>query len=391
MFWSVGAAKIRATRDRPSERRQAAAPRRRVGVARENRYNNNDNNNQRPRLDDGRMSKASALDAGREPMLTRRTMLAASTAGLLASTVGASAQEWPQRPIRIVVPFGPGGGADIIGRIVAQSMQEKLGQPVVIENRPGAGGTLGNEAVARADKDGYTLGMMTAGQIIAAVMNKSLRYDTLTAFDPVSLVATAGLIIVARPDFPANDVKALIASAKANPGKISFASPGFGATQHFTGELFRQTAGIDILHVPFRSSPEAISAVVGKQVDVLFDTISAVLGQVQSGQLKALAVTGKDRFPAVPDVPAAIESGVLPGYDVTTWYGVFAPRDIPPAIVARLNRTINESLTEAAVQERLTKAGVVVGGSTPDAFGKHMAAEVARWNKVREAAGIPQQ
>jgi tripartite-type tricarboxylate transporter receptor subunit TctC len=310
-------------------------------------------------------------------MLTRRTMLAASTAaGLLRSTVGASAQEWPQRPIRIVVPFGPGGGADIIGRIVAQSLQEKLGQPVVIENRPGAAGTLG---------------MMTAGQIIAAVMNKSLRYDTLTAFDPVSLVATAGLIIVARPDFPANDVKALIAAAKANPGKISFASPGFGATQHFTGELFRQTAGIDILHVPFRSSPEAISAVVGKQVDVLFDTISAVLGQVQSGQLKALAVTGKDRFPAVPDVPAAIESGVLPGYDVTTWYGVFAPRDIPPAIVARLNKTINESLTEAAVQERLTKAGVVVGGSTPEAFGKHMAAEVARWNKVREAAGIPQQ
>lgn len=324
-------------------------------------------------------------------MFTRRGLLALSAAGLLRSTVGASAQEWPLRPIRIVVPFGPGGGADIIGRIVAQSLQEKLGQPVVIENRPGAGGTLGNEAVARADKDGYTLGMMTAGQIIAAVMNKSLRYDTLTAFDPVSLVATAGLIIVARPDFPANDVKALIASAKANPGKISFASPGFGATQHFTGELFRQTAGIDILHVPFRTSPEAISAVVGKQVDVLFDTISAVLGQVQSGQLKALAVTGKDRFPAVPDVPAAIESGVLPGYDVTTWYGVFAPRDIPPAIVARLNKTINESLTEAAVQERLTKAGVVVGGSTPEKFGKHMADEVARWNKVREAAGIPQQ
>jgi tripartite-type tricarboxylate transporter receptor subunit TctC len=293
-------------------------------------------------------------------MFTRRGLLALSAAGLLRSTVGASAQEWPQRPVRIIVPFGPGGGADIIGRIIAQSLQEKLGQPVVIENRPGAAGTLGNEAVARADKDGYTLGIMTAGQIIAAVMNKSLRYDTLTAFDPISLVATAGLIIVARPDFPANDVKELIAAAKANPGKLSFASPGFGATQHFTGELFRQTAGINILHVPFRTSPEAISAVVGKQVDVL-------------------------------QVPAAIESGVLPGYDVTTWYGVFAPRDIPPAIVAKLNTAINEGLTEAVVQERLTKAGVVVRGSTPEAFGKHMAAEVARWNKVREAAGIPQQ
>jgi tripartite-type tricarboxylate transporter receptor subunit TctC len=324
-------------------------------------------------------------------MLTRRGLLAASAAALLASARDAAAQEWPQRPIRLIVPFGPGGGADIIGRIIGQALQERLGQPVVIDNRPGAAGTLGNEAVARADKDGYTLGIMTAGQIIAAVMNKSLRYDALGSFDPVAQVATAGLIIVTRPDFPANDVKGLIAAAKANPGKISFASPGFGATQHFTGELFRQTAGVNILHVPFRTSPEAISAVLGKQVDVLFDTISAVLGQVQSGQLKALAVTGKDRFPAVPDVPAAIESGLLPGYDVTTWYGVFGPHGIPPGVIAKLNKTINESLAEQALQERLTKAGVVVHGSTPEAFGKHMADEHARWNAVRVAAGIPQQ
>jgi tripartite-type tricarboxylate transporter receptor subunit TctC len=324
-------------------------------------------------------------------MLTRRRLLAVSTAAWFGGTRAARAQDWPQRPVRIIVPFGPGGGSDIIGRIVAQSLQEKLGQPVVVENRPGAAGTLGNEAVARADKDGYTLGIMTAGQIIAAVMNKSLRYDTLTAFDPVAQVATAGLIIVTRPDFPADDVKQLVAAAKANPGKLSFASPGFGATQHFTGELFRQTADINILHVPFRTSPEAISAVLGNQVDVLFDTISAVLGQVQSGQLKALAVTGKDRFPAVPEVPAAIESGVLPGYDVTTWYGVFAPRGVPPEIIAKLNKVINESLAEDVVQKRLTTAGVVVRGSTPEAFGEYMAREFARWNAVREAAGIPQQ
>jgi tripartite-type tricarboxylate transporter receptor subunit TctC len=324
-------------------------------------------------------------------MFTRRGLLAASSAVLLAGTIDATAQEWPQRPLRVVVPFGPGGGSDIVGRIVAQSMQERLGQPVVVENRPGAGGMLGNEAVARADKDGYTLGIMTAGQIIAAVTSKSPRYDTLTAFDAVSQVATAGLIIVTRPDFPADNVKDLIAAAKASPGKLSFASPGFGATQHLTGELFRQTAGINILHVPFRTSPEAISAVLGRQVDVLFDTVSAVLGQVQAGQLKALAVTGKDRFPAVPDVPAAIESGMLPGYDVTTWYGFFAPRGTPPEVIAKLNRTINDILTEQAVQERLTKAGVVVRGSTADAFGKFMANEFARWNGVREAAGIPQQ
>jgi len=324
-------------------------------------------------------------------MLTRRQALAGSAALVLGGAGDAAAQEWPQRPICINIPFGPGGGSDIIGRIIGQSLQEKLGQPVVIENRPGAGGTLGNEAIARADKDGYTIGIMTAGQIIAAVMNKSLRYDTLTAFDPIAQVATAGLMIATRPDFPANNVKELVEAAKANPGKLMFASPGFGATQHFTGELFGQTAGVNILHVPFRTSPEAMSALLGKQVDVLFDTVSALLGQVQSGQLKALAVTGKDRFPAVPDVPAAIESGVLPGYDVTTWYGFFAPAGSPPAVIAKLNATLNAIIAEPAVQERLTKAGVVVRGSTAEAFGKFMAAEYTRWTKVRDAAGIQQQ
>ena len=304
-------------------------------------------------------------------------------------SISARAQEWPQKSIRIIVSFGPGGGADIIGRILAQSMQEKLGQPVVIENRPGAGGILGNEMVANAEADGYTLGIMTAGQIIAGVTKKNLRYDTLTAFAPISQVATASLMIVTRPDFPANNAKELIAVAKADPGKIVFASPGFAATQHFAGEMFMQTAGVKLLHVPYRTSPEAITAVLGKQADVLFDTVSALIGQVQSGQLKALAVTGKDRFPAVPDVPPAIESGGLPGYDVTTWYGVFAPRGTPPAVIAKLNKVLNDSLAEEAVSKRLVTAGVIVKGSTPEAFGKFMADEFKRWDAVREAAGIP--
>jgi len=322
-----------------------------------------------------------------------KAFLAVVAIGALAAGLGAQAAraEWPERPIRIIVAFGPGGGADIVGRIIAQSMQEKLGQPVVIENRPGAAGTLGNDAVARAEKDGYTLGIMTAGQIIAAVVSKSLRYDTLKAFDPVSQVATASLIVTARPDFPANNIQELLAAARANPGKIAFASPGFGATQHFAGELLKQTAAVDMLHVPFRTSPEAISAVLGGQVDLLFDTVTAVLGQVQAGQLKALAVTGKDRFPAVPEVPTANESGALPGYNVTTWYGLFAPHGTPPAIIAKLNTTLNEILKENAVRERLITAGVVVQGSTPEAFGKLMADEFARWDAVREAAGIPRQ
>jgi tripartite-type tricarboxylate transporter receptor subunit TctC len=211
------------------------------------------------------------------------------------------------------------------------------------------------------------------------------------ALTPVARVADASLIIAARPDFPANDARELVRLAKADPGKIVFASPGFAATQHFAGELFKQIAGADLLHVPYRTTPEAIAAVLGKQADVLFDTVSALIGQVQSGSLKALAVTGKDRFPAVPDVPAAIESGVLPGYDVTTWYGVFGPPDMPGAVVARLNRTLMELIQEDKVRQRLAGVGVVVRGSTAEQFGAFMADESKRWDAVREAAGIAQQ
>jgi tripartite-type tricarboxylate transporter receptor subunit TctC len=307
------------------------------------------------------------------------------------ATVHTAAQDYPQRPIRIIVSFGPGGGADIIARIMGQAMQDRLGEPVTIENKPGAGGTLGNDAVARAAPDGYTLGIMTAGQIIAAVLQKSLPYDTLTAFDSLGQVATASLVTVTRPDFPANDINGLIALAKASPGKITFGSPGFGATQHLAGELLRQKAGIAVMHVPFRSSPEAISAVLSKQVDIGIDTISAVLGQIRSGQLKALAVTGKERFPALPNVPAVIESGAFADYDVTTWYGFFVPRGTPPEIIAKLNNTLMQAITQASVRERLSKGGVVVQGSTPEAFARFMADEYDRWNKVRETAGIERQ
>jgi tripartite-type tricarboxylate transporter receptor subunit TctC len=303
----------------------------------------------------------------------------------------APAQNFPERPLHFIIAFGPGGGSDIIGRIVGDAMQSRLGQAVVVENKPGAGGILGNDQVARAAPDGYTLGVMTAGQIIAAVTTKKMPYDTNTAFAPVGQIATASLMIVTRPDFPANNVKELIAYAKANPGKVVFASPGFAATQHFAGELFKQTAGIDLLHVPFRTSPEALNAVLGHHADIMFDTVSALIGQVKSGQLKALAVTGKDRFPAVPDVPAAIESGLLPGYDVTTWYGLFAPAGTPPAVIAKLNKTLNDSLADEGVKKRLEAVGVVVEGSTPHQFGDFLSSEFKRWSDVRIAAGLPQQ
>src|SRR5512139_1776261 len=326
-------------------------------------------------------------------MVMKRLLLTSATVLLLTTgiTRPTPAQEWPQQTIRIVVSFGAGGGADIIGRILSDSMQNRLGKPVIIENKPGAGGIIGNDLVAKATPDGYTLGIMTAGQIIAAVTKKNMPYDTLSAFTPVAQVATASLMIVTRPDFPANNVKELVAAAKADPGKIVFASSGFAATQHFAGEMFKQIAGVNLLHVPFKTSPEAINAVLGKHADVLFDTVSALIGHVQSGQLKALAVTGKERFGAVPNVPAAAESGVLPGYDVTTWYGVFAPRGTPPAVVAKLNKVLNDSLQEEEVKKRLATVGVVVKGSTPEEFGAFMASEHKRWDAVREAAGIPLQ
>ncbi|MBM3530217.1 MAG: tripartite tricarboxylate transporter substrate binding protein [Alphaproteobacteria bacterium] len=323
----------------------------------------------------------------------KRVMLTLAASAFLAGALAetAPAQNYPAQPIRMIISFGPGGGSDVIGRIIAQRMQEKLGQPVVVENRPGAGGTIGNALIANSNKDGYTLGIMTAGQIIAPVMSKSPPYDTLKVFDSAGQIATAGLLIVTRNDSPFKDIKSLVAAAKANPGKLNFASPGYGATQHMAAELFKQVAGIDAQQVQFRTSGEALAALLSKQVDVLFDTITALLGQVQGGQVHPLAVTGKDRFPATPNIPAAIESGVTPNFDVTTWYGLFGPRGMPKPVVARLNATLNEILQEAPVRERLTKAGVVVRGSTPEAFDKFMAEEFAKWTKVRIAAKLEQR
>jgi tripartite-type tricarboxylate transporter receptor subunit TctC len=322
-------------------------------------------------------------------MITR--LLAIALGFVAAIATPASAQDFPTQPIKMIIPFGPGGGTDIVGRILAEYMQKKLGKPVVVENKPGAGGILGNEFVANAAPDGYTIALMTAGQVIAAVTRKQMRYDTLTAFTPIGMVATASLAVVARPDFPANNVKELIALAKADPNKVVFASPGFAATQHFAGEMFKQAAGVSLLHVPFKTTPEAMNAVMGKHADILFDTVSAVLQQVEGGQLKALAVTGAERFPALPKVPTVMESGMAPGYDVTTWYGMFGPKGIPAPIVATLNKVLNEALADPEVKTKLERAGVVVKSSTPEQFGAFLTDQYNKFAKTRDAAGIEQK
>jgi tripartite-type tricarboxylate transporter receptor subunit TctC len=309
---------------------------------------------------------------------------------LIATASVARAQDWPAQPIHLVVPFGAGGGSDLIGRILAQALEERFGKPVVVENKPGAGGIIGNDFIYRATPDGYTIGIMTAGQIIASVTRKEMPYDTL-ALTPVAQVASGSLLMLVRPDFPAGSIKEVVALAKAEPGKYILASPGFAATQQFAGELFKQIAGIDMLDVSFRTSPEAINALLGHHADVLFETVGASLGQVQGGALKALAVTGKDRFPAVPDVPAAIESGVVPGFDVTTWYGVFGPPGMAASVVEKLNKALMDATADPKVSARMVTAGVVVKGSSAAAFGVFLNSEFKRWDAVRVAAGIAQQ
>lgn len=323
-------------------------------------------------------------------MLGRLAFAAVALAGAASLALPAAAQEWPQRPIRIIVAFGPGGGTDIVARIVAQAMQERLGQPVTVENRTGAGGTIGHDAVARAEKDGHTLGVVVAGLVITAAMRKSMRYDTVADFEPIAMMARQTNLIAVRPDFPASTVAELVKAAQAEPGKLSYASPAFGALQHFAGELFSQSTKIKLLHVPFRSSPEAITSVLSRNVNIIFDTVAALQGHVHSKELKAIAVTGRARLPSLPDVPTVIESGLAPGYEVATWYGLVGPRGLPAPVVARLSRTVLDSLADKVVAERLTKAGVEVDPGPPDVLGRLIAAEMKRWSDVRVAAGIAQ-
>lgn len=312
---------------------------------------------------------------------------------LAAVTFGgmpAHAQDWPNRPIHLLVGFGAGGGTDIAARIVADPLGELLGQPVVVENRPGAGGMTAANAVAKAPKDGYLALMMSNAHVITPVMYKSVPYDSVNDFRMISMVGSAGLILVARKDFPASNLREVIAELKANPGKYNFASPGVGTTQHFAAELMKQMAGVQMQHIPFRNTPAATAALLGKQVDLMIELIQTVKGQVETGELKAIAVTSPERFPAVPNVPTFAESG-LPGYAVTSWYGLALPAGTPAAIVEKTSNALARLMERQSVRDQITKVGALPKTSTSAELRQHIATEIARWQEVREKAGIEQQ
>lgn len=320
----------------------------------------------------------------------KRTLMAA-LAFVALCACGQAQAEWPNdRPIRVLVGFGAGGGTDIVTRIIAQPLSELLHQSVVVENRPGAGGTIAGADVAKAPKDGYTAGMISTGHTISAVMLKAQPYDAVNDFAAVAMVANSGFVIVARKDFPANDIKGLVALAKASPGKLNMASVGLGSTQHFAGELLVQDTGIKVTHVPYRGTPALITALISGQVDFAVELVHAVQGQVQAGNLKLLAAGAPERWPTIPNVPTVAEQGV-PSYAVIGWYGWVYPAGTPQPIVDKTYAALKDVLSRPAVREQLSKVGAIVHLETPAEFHKTLAGDVERWRKVRDKAGLEPQ
>ena len=317
----------------------------------------------------------------------KRTLLALFVAALAGT---AAAQVFPAKPIRLLVPFGPGGVGDITARAVAQKMSDALGQQVIIDNRPGAGGVVASEIVAKAEPDGHTLLLLNNAHAISMSLFKKLPYDTLRDFTPISTVSTFSIVVLVSPDSPLKSAKELIAFGKANPGKLNVGTTNVGATQHLSAELFKSLAGINVVLVPYNNTGAVLGALRGNNVQVAFEFIAPVIGQIKSGALRALAVSPLTRFAGLPDVPTVAESGV-PGYDVSSWNGIGAPARTPRAIVDRLNKEINAALAAPELKQRFRDLGVETWGGTPEAFVKHLAAEIAKWRGVIEKANIPRQ
>jgi tripartite-type tricarboxylate transporter receptor subunit TctC len=312
-------------------------------------------------------------------------------AALLAAQLAAApaaAQSYPAKPLRIVVPFPAGGIADLFARVIGQKFNEAWGQPVVVDNRPGAGGNIGAEVVARAAPDGYTLVMGSIGtHSVNVSLFSKLAYDPIRDFAAVALVMEAEGLLVLHPSVPVKTVKELIALAKARPGQVAYASAGYGTAGHLAGELFKSMARVDMVHVPYKGNVPAITDLIAGQTSLLFATMPTVLPQVQAGRLKALAVTSSSRSPAAPELPTIAEAA-LPGYSVTNWIGLFAPAGTPRDVVVKLNGETVRIMQAPEIQKRLTLEGAKFTPRTPDEFTAFVKSEIAKWAKVVKDAGI---
>jgi len=312
--------------------------------------------------------------------------LAAGVAILPAMPRFAMAQAYPSRPVRIVVGFPAGGGIDIVARLMGQWLSERLGQPVIIENRPGAGGNVGVEAVVRAPPDGYTLLWANSANAISATLYEKLNYNFIRDIAPVAGVARVPQVMEVNPSFQAKTVPEFIAYAKANPGKLNFGSAGNGSALHMAGELFKIMAGVDMIHVPYRGGAPALIDLLGGQVQVMFDTMPASISHIKAGKLRALAVTTAMRSGALPDIPTVAE--FVPGYEASIWWGVGVPKDTPAGIVEKLNKEINAGLADPKIKARLTELGGTALAGSPTEFGKLIADETEKWGNVIRAANI---
>ncbi len=320
-------------------------------------------------------------------MKTRSIMVSVLLAAFGAPGI-AQADGFPNKPIRIIVPYVAGGTTDLLARAVGQRLSERFGQAVVVENRPGANGMIGADVVAKAPPDGYTLGIASPGTHAAnAALYKNITYDTVKDFTPISLAVSAPMILIAHPSLGVKNVKALIEKAKREPGGISYASGGSGSSQHLAMEQFAYMAGIKMVHVPYKGSSNSYTDLLGGRVTLEFDVLPTAMPHVQSGKLLPLAVASASRLPQLPDVPTVAESGV-PGYEATSWYGFVGPANMPKDVLAKLNAEIVAALQQASIQETLTKAGVLIVGSTPDEFAAHIKSEMVKAAKIIEVANI---
>ncbi|MEH2477227.1 tripartite-type tricarboxylate transporter receptor subunit TctC [Nitrobacteraceae bacterium AZCC 2146] len=306
---------------------------------------------------------------------------------VFACASGAQAQGWPNRPIRMVVPYTPGGYTDLMARLVSEKMSTALGQPIVIENKPGANAVIGTDSVAKAAPDGYTIGTVIAAHAVNATLNPKLPYDTMKDLTYVSLMSVAPLLLIAHPSLPASNMKELIALAKAKPGQLNFASSGIGSAAHLTMEMLKSREGINLQHIPYKGTSGALQDTVGGQINVMFDVIGPLMSQVRSGNAKAFAVTAKERIPAAADVPTMAEQGVA-DFVSGTWAGIIAPAGTPKEIVDRISAEAKKALADPELKKKLDDQGIVAVGSTPEEYRAFVAEEITRWRKVITDAGI---